>query len=762
MFLLSNKDSYCSFLSNLRVFDSTLSTLNKYPNQSLNESYQVVAKRSSLATDFKVVSRAQKLLYFAFTQVSDTEFQKICQSLLRNLKSFLSQGGHKAIKEKPITKEVELFLSTIAASINLQKDIGFFHLQYLEQKTQDFILSDAVLLNNQLSFLQFEQEFFINCCEQVMRNQPRRNYFKKLEDFKCTIQTQGPSDYFIFASSEIDSIPLNTNDLCFIIAVEHYLIELYSQRVPYDEQHFKWIYQEIIERLICYENKPQEKYFQFYLTRLLHQETTIATSIREEVMQRMAAIANSLSNMRDPNHNTFNKFSKILEQFSFFESATKELLNSIKLIEGIFKESEKLSKEIKDLQYDEYVRSGKQKECEQHRIESLRHQNEAINTLDRFVQQYIGLKKEKIKSYSLLYPKLQKCVQLPGKEAPSVFESIFLSPDLQNSDRDHLVLPDTYVKRFQKFETLKNLATERDRMIESMRCKIVKKTQQAACMAKLQETITGAAENTSEIQLLCDDTTKASQDEKQEQKSESSVDELASKLQELHIVDKPSVDEILHVEEIESEQIVLKQEKTPPTSLVDEKKKEDGVDLKVSNHVWRWFDESQDPFIDDPHYRQMRASIEYKENIRRWHQVPLLIALLAKEKAPCFDFVHPETRKVFDAYAVGADIEMENGKTERGVCTFGFDKETQELCHSFFTKKPQNELMQEYIQQGYLRYDFPTLQVSQEKTMQSKKSYQIKLKKAQEVQEERIFTFSSRGTDVWTHDKQAIFHVFLF
>ena len=239
---------------------------------------------------------------------------------------------------------------------------------------------------------------------------------------------------------------------------------------------------------------------------------------------------------------------------------------------------------------------------------------------------------------------------------------------------------------------------------------------------------------------------------------------LVQKLENLHLHEnapEEKIKNILSSKSIRSKKPQKKKpQETPPSVSADHlSSQEKQLELRCSNHVWRWFDPIQNPFLDDPHYATQNLSEKKKEQIRRHHRIPLVIAHLARLKNPCFDFQDSETGTKFKAYAVGADIiTIGEEAVERGVCTFGFYGD--ELCHSCFTTKPQEDLIQEYIEKGYANYDFPTLQDSLEKVKEVSQSYKIPLNDRSDIIFQETTKVTKRVTEATSADGKSIFKVF--
>ena len=186
-----------------------------------------------------------------------------------------------------------------------------------------------------------------------------------------------------------------------------------------------------------------------------------------------------------------------------------------------------------------------------------------------------------------------------------------------------------------------------------------------------------------------------------------------------------------------------------------------GAKIECSNHVWRWFDPKQNPFIDDENYSSQNLSIYKQKWLRLSHEIPVIIAHIAREKVTPYEFINKKTSRVFDAYTIGAEIQSVEFGKKRGVCTFGFDKITHELCHSYFTtSKPQEEMVVEYIKYGYLHYDFPSLSESCEKASDTQKSYTISLKDKSNIFGTQAVSISDRVTELTMPDGTSTLRVF--
>ena len=183
--------------------------------------------------------------------------------------------------------------------------------------------------------------------------------------------------------------------------------------------------------------------------------------------------------------------------------------------------------------------------------------------------------------------------------------------------------------------------------------------------------------------------------------------------------------------------------------------------IKCSNHVWRWFDPSQNPFVDDENY----ATQELREKTQKWlrlsHEVPLVVAQLARQNSKSHDFVDSETQVVFDAYTVGAELESPEFGKKRGVCTFGFKKGTNELCHSYFsTNIQESQMIMDYLTNGFLRYDFPTLAESCEKARSVKKSFIVSIKNSQVAMQTENVISTSLSSEFSMPDGKSKLRVF--
>jgi hypothetical protein len=116
--------------------------------------------------------------------------------------------------------------------------------------------------------------------------------------------------------------------------------------------------------------------------------------------------------------------------------------------------------------------------------------------------------------------------------------------------------------------------------------------------------------------------------------------------------------------------------------------------------VSRWFDPEQDPFVDDPLYAGQALSAHAQAWIRVRHAFGFVTDQFAKQCG----IVHED--KNGKTLVLVGEISM-HGETERGIFVWAFGKgKNEEVCHHrYFSKKTDNEIVNEYAQRGFYQLD---------------------------------------------------------
>ena len=725
-----------------------------------------IKKNKSSDTTPKVIKKIVELIKKSYQVEWNANDNAVWASLEQGLKQYIIK--HPEFETDKIVAIAQQRVCSFAHSSDLNYDIQLAHLDDISQKQpQNVIEDEEKYINMFLSIAAFEKLFFDQVGELMLKgkkmNEAREELIKRGGKFTWSDDIS----YALSISSEIIRQEISFDDLSYAVSIGKILNRNKNILSKLDSNNLKEVFHEVLQK---YDETSEKKpFYEFLLAFIIHAEQEILFYQYEASLdiEHFGAILKTLFGEK---YNTLQeKFSHGSQHAEFlFPTGFKAMpaYGKYMLMVSIRERSkEAVYKTLLDKagSASEVVRLY-QPQLNNIHSQDIPTDDQFYNEFSKLYDEYVFTLAAKKERYAILYTLSRRIFLSKKKDIGFVARKHVQFPF------DHMIDTLPTIKEFSEYIP----ATYDSSSIEGVALQILNEHHMRPTHLKDDESVDMIEKQISQLTV----NEKKSKNAKRKSRiSAKQQKEVVSDTSQTRSAPNSSSDSINNnsanfIPTSSNSSAVLSLsnpcfQSGNSQAAVDAAVRNDNSlsvepleEINCSNHVWRWFDPLQNPF-DDENYSTQAFSEKKQKWLRLCHEIPLVVAHLATQNTQSHNFVDPKTQVDFDAYTIGAELDSAEFGKVRGVCTFGFKKGTNELCHSYFSKNIQeSQMIMDYLTHGFLRYDFPTLAESCEKSQNIKKSYVVNLRNEQVATDTQKIAISSRASEFCMPDGKSKLRVF--